>query len=307
MNVAEKITSNVTKYIIGHRELIKLMNIAVLSGGHILLEGLPGLGKTITAKFFAQSIGGSFRRIQMVPDLLPSDIVGTTYFDMGANRWMLKKGPIFSNVLLVDELNRAPPRTQAAFIEAMQERQVTIENQTLSLPNPFLVLATQMPFGTEGTYPLTPVQFDRFAYSYSMELPSKEEEIEIISKVDAIDVAIVDPVVSLEEIYSEQKKVTSIYVSEDVKSYIVDIVNFLRNQKEVSLFPSPRASIWLFKGSRALAYMEGKDYVIPDHVKYMVKYVFLHRIRIKPEYEVEGLKPIDLINRALESVEVPKA
>ncbi|RLE42205.1 magnesium chelatase, partial [Candidatus Woesearchaeota archaeon] len=186
LSLIEKINENVGRYIVGLKDLLKLLNIALLTRGHILIEGPPGVGKTMTAKFFAQSIGGTFRRIQMVPDILPSDIIGTYYFDIERGEWKLRKGPIFSNVVLVDELNRAPPRTQAAFLEAMQERTVTIEGNTMDLPEPFIVLATQMP-GGEGTFPLTPIQIDRFAYHYSVSYPNPEDEAEIISRIDLIE------------------------------------------------------------------------------------------------------------------------
>ena len=306
MSLIEKINENVGRYIVGLKDLLKLLNIALLTRGHILIEGPPGVGKTMTAKFFAQSIGGTFRRIQMVPDILPSDIIGTYYFDIERGEWKLRKGPIFSNVVLVDELNRAPPRTQAAFIEAMQERTVTIEGNTMDLPEPFIVLATQVP-GGEGTFPLTPIQIDRFAYYYSVSYPNPEDEAEIISRIDLIEAADLKPAVSADEIVKIQDEVTSVFVSERVKKYIIDLVNFIRSQDEVQLGPSPRASIWLYKGSRALAYMEGKDFVLPDHVKAISKYVLSKRIVLKPEYEVEGLTPKQIVDRALESVEVPKA
>jgi len=306
LSVLEKISENLSRYIVGLKDLLKLLNVSLLSRGHILLEGPPGVGKTVTAKLFAQSIGGTFKRVQMVPDLLPSDIIGTYYFDMENGVWALRKGPIFSNILLVDELNRAPPRTQAAFLEAMQERSVTIEGNTLTLPEPFIVLATQMPYGGEGTFPLTPVQVDRFAYYYPLGYPSVEEEVEIVSRVDAIEAAEVKPVVSAQEVARVQEEMLKVYVSEKVKGYIVSLVNFIRGQREVLQGPSPRASIWLYKGSRALAYIEGRDFVLPDHVKEISKYVLLKRFTLKPEYEAEGLSTMDLIGRALESVEVPK-
>jgi MoxR-like ATPase len=203
-------------------------------------------------------------------------------------------------------LNRAPPRTQAAFLEAMQERSVTIEGNTLTLPEPFLVLATQMPSGGEGTFPLTSVQVDRFAYYYPLTYPSQKEEVDIVSRVDSIEAANITPVVSAEDVLKVQDDVTKVYVSDKVKEYIVSLVNFVRGQKEVLLGPSPRASIWLYKGSRALAYTEGRDFVLPDHVKEISKYVLLKRLTLKPEYEVEGLTSMDIVKKALESVEVPK-
>ena len=306
MSIIEKINKNIAKYIVGLKDLLKLLNIALLTRGHILIEGPPGVGKTMTTKLFAQSIGGTFKRIQMVPDILPSDIIGTYYFDMNKSEWILRKGPIFSNVVLVDELNRAPPRTQAAFLEAMQERSVTIEGNTMDLPEPFIVLATHVPVGSEGTFPLTPVQVDRFAYYYSVSYPAHEEEMKIISRIDSIEDASLNPIVSPEEIMKVQDEIAWVFISERVKKYIVDLVNFIRSQNEVLMGPSPRASIWLYKGSRALAYIEGKEFVSPDHVKAISRYVPLKRIMLKPEYEVEGLTSMDVIKRALESVEVPK-
>jgi MoxR-like ATPase len=305
-SLMNKIIDKVSEFVVGHKELMKLMYIALVTDGHILLEGPAGVGKTHTAKLFAQSIGGKFKRIQMVPDMLPSDILGSSYYDMSKSKWLFRPGPIFANVVLVDELNRAPPRTQSAFLEAMQELQVTVEGNTLTLPQPFMVLATQMPVGTEGTYPLTPVQLDRFSYYYPVDYPKFDEELEIISRIDYIESAKVDPIVSLEEISKVKSEVTKTYVSEKVKEYVINLVNFIRAQDEVIVGPSPRASIWLLKGSRALAYINNERFVTPDHVKYLAKYVLLHRIRIKSEYEVDGVKPNDIVNKALSSVEVPK-
>ncbi len=301
------ILEELSKYIVGYEDLMKLMLVAVLSEGHILIEGPPGTGKTTIAKLFAQAIGGIFRRIQMTPDLLPSDIIGTYYYDLARGEWKLREGPIFANVLFVDELNRAPPRTQAALVEAMQEKQVTIEGRTHQLPRPFLVLAAQLPVGAEGTYPLTPVLIDRFAYTYVTTFPSPENEVKILEKVDAIDMATIRPLIRLEELVSLQERAREIYVSPRVKTYIVNLVKYLREQEEIALGPSPRASIWLMKGSRALAMLEGMDFVVPDHVKWLARYVLPHRLMLKPEASVEGVKPMDLVLRALETVEVPKA
>ncbi len=305
----EDLKDNVAKYIVGHKELLNLMIVALISGGHILIEGPMGVGKTTLAKLFAQSIGGRFRRVQMTVDLLPSDITGTYYYDPVRGQWVFREGPIFANIILVDELNRATPRTQSALLEAMQEKQVTIEGVTYRLPEPFLVIATQIPQpgAQEGTFPLPLLTRDRFAYNYQAGLPSPREEVEILDRVDMIEEVIVTPVLTPNDILVIRDIVRkTVYVSDKVKKYIVDIVNTVRRAEELSIGPSPRASIWLMRGSRVLAFLEGLDYVAPDHVKSLALNVITHRIQVKPEFEVEGVKPSDIVTRVLREVEVPK-
>lgn len=301
-----KVLDAIRKYFLGYQDLLNLLAIALLSEGHILIEGPPGAGKTTVAKLFSQAIGGVFRRVQMTPDLLPSDILGTYYYDMKRGEWVLRKGPVFSNILFVDELNRAPPRTQSALLEAMQEKQVSIEGTTFPLPKPFLVVATQMPVGSEGTYPLTPVLIDRFAYSCRLSYLEPSVEMELLSRIDSIDEARIDSILSPKDIGEMQKMVRGVHVAPSIRKYIVDIVNSIRNSEEVLLGPSPRASIWLYKGSRALAFINGMDYVIPDHIKYLAPYTLYHRIVLKPEYQAEGVDPSSIISRVLGEVEVPK-
>ncbi len=297
-----KILSEVSRFVVGKLDLLKHLLIAILSEGHILLEGPTGTGKTHIARTFAQTIGGTFKRIQMTPDLLPADIIGTTVYNISKGVWDLKQGPIFANIVLIDELNRATPKTQAALIEAMQERQVTIEGQTIPLPTPFLILATQLPYG-EGTYPLSEVQIDRFAYRVDVKYPEFNEEIEIISKIDLFEKPSVNTVVNPRDIMDMVEKVRGIYVSDRVKKYIVEIVNKIRSMKEIRIGPGPRASIWIYKGSRALAFIEGRGYVIPDDVKKIALLAIPHRLRLKPEVDIE---PIEIVRKALEEVEVPK-
>ena len=297
----------VRSLIVGYEDLLKLMLVAVLTKGHILIEGLPGTGKTTLAKLFAASIGGTFKRIQMTPDLLPADITGSYYFDVRKGEWVFRQGPIFANIVFVDELNRAPPRTQAALVEAMQERQVTIDGVTHNLPRVFLVIATQMPVGSEGTYSLTPVLIDRFAYSYiTRYLEGEDEEMRIVLKAEEIERLGTINSVELETVERACEECSKIYVSDNVLKYIVKLVKFVRQQDEVLLPPSPRASIWLYRGSRALAYIEGEEFVVPDHVKWLARYVLQHRIVIKPSYQAEGVRPVDIVERALQRVEVPK-
>lgn len=297
------ILGEISRFIVGKLDVLRYLLVATLSEGHILLEGPTGTGKTLMAKTFAQVIGGTFKRIQMTPDLLPADILGTTVYNISRGVWDLKQGPIFANVVLIDELNRATPKTQAALLEAMQERQVTIEGQTLPLPTPFLVLATQLPYGGEGTYPLSDVQIDRFAYKVYVDYPEFNEEIEIISRVDFIEKLAINTIVNPRDIAGLVEKVKQIYVSDRVKKYIVDLVNRVRGMEEVKVGPGPRASIWLYKGSRALAFIEGRSYVIPDDVKKIAPLAIPHRVRLKPEVDIE---PIQVVRRALEEVEVPK-
>ena len=301
-----QIIDEVSRYVVGMEDVIALMLIAMLTEGHILIEGPAGTGKTHLAKVFASTIGGSFSRIQMTPDLLPADIIGTIYYDIASRTWQLKRGPIFANVILADELNRATPKAQAALLEAMQEMQVSIEGKTYELPRPFLLIATQIPYGGEGTYPLTDVQRDRFAYSVEVSYPSREQELAIISSIDFIEKPRVSQVVSASELVKLIESVVRVKVSERVKNYILDIVARVRSFDEVSSGPGPRASIWLLKGSRALAFLEGRDYVIPDDVKKLAYHVLPHRIKVKLEYQADNISPLSIVEKALKEVEVPK-
>jgi len=305
-NVIEAMRS-LKDLIVGYDDLVRLLFVAALTRGNILIEGPPGTGKTTAAKLFAEMFGGTFKRVQMTPDLLPSDIIGSYYFDLRKGEWVLRKGPLFANVVLVDELNRAPPRTQSALLEAMQERQVSIDGVVHHLPEVFMVVATQMPTGAEGTYPLTPVLVDRFSYYYVTRYFNDEEvESAIVLKAEEIEGSSGRNSFSLELLEEASKEVSKVYVSDKVLRYIVRLVTFIRGREEVLMPPSPRASIWLYRGSKAMAYLDGSDYVVPDHVKWLARYVLTHRIHLKPEYQAEGVKPADLVEQAIRSVEVPK-
>ena len=303
--VASALASELSKVVVGKEDLKKALILALLAGGHVLIEGLPGTGKTLLARSFAKAIGGEFKRIQFTPDLLPSDITGFyAYYVDGSSRF--NPGPIFANVVLADELNRATPRTQAALLEAMQEGQVSVEGVTYKLPSPFIVIASQLPYGYEGTYPLTEIQADRFMLRVWSDYPSEDEEREIIGRIDEIEAYEVERVTSPEEILAVREELRRVYVSEEVRRYIVSLVNYLRRCPELSVAPSPRGSIALFKASRALAALKGRDYVTPDDVKELAHLALEHRVRVKVEAEVEGVTARDIIDRMLREVEVPK-
>ncbi|MEM4863318.1 MAG: MoxR family ATPase [Candidatus Nezhaarchaeales archaeon] len=303
--VISRILSEVERIIVGKRDVIEMMIVALISEGHILLEGPPGTAKTLMAKTFAQAIGARFSRIQMTPDTLPADILGTVIYDVRRGDFQTKKGPIFANIVLVDELNRAPPKTQAAFLEVMQERQVTIEGTSYPMEKPFLVLATQIPYGSSGTYPLTEVQIDRFAYKVVVHHPTPEEELQILDRVDFIESEVARQVATRDEILKLIDQARKVHVSEAVKHYIVSLVTSLRDNRMLVNGPSARASIWLMKASRAYALVKGRDYVIPDDVKAVAPHVLRHRLQLRREV-VEEVNEDQIIEETLKQIPVPK-
>jgi len=296
----------ISRFIIGKENVVKLMLVSILSGGHILLEGPLGVAKTTLSKAFAKVIGGTFRRIQCTSDLLPSDVLGTYVYDQKKGEYVLKKGPIFSNIILLDEIDRASPRTQSAFIEAMQENQVSIEGVTLKLPQPFMVIATRIFIEEEGVFPLPKVQVDRFMMRIPITFPLPKEEIEILNRIDLIDEFNVREILKPEDILWLREEARKVTVSPLIKKYIVDLVNYLRRNEYADFPVSPRASIFLFKGARAKALIEGRDYVIPDDVKSISFYVLNHRISLKPEAEMDGVTVSTILNEAFKKVPVPR-
>jgi MoxR-like ATPase len=305
VGIPAKILEEVSKVVVGKDDIKETLLIALLGEGHVLIEGFAGTAKTLIAKTFSQVIGGDFKRIQFTPDMLPADVTGFyLYTPEGKSRFM--EGPLFANVVLSDELNRTTPRTQAALIEAMQERQVTVEGITQLLPKPFMIIASQLPYGSEGTYPLTEVQADRFMLSVWSDYLGKEDEKRVIANLDYIEEPNIKVVVSLKEIIELQEAVKKVHVSEEVRDYIVSLVRFTRQDPDILTGPSTRASVSLYKGSRALAFLQGRDYVIPDDVKKLAPAMLIHRIRVKPEAEMEDVTSKALVARALKEVPVPK-
>ncbi|MEJ2776341.1 MoxR family ATPase [Sulfolobaceae archaeon RB850M] len=300
----KRILDGLDSLIIGQEELKTVLILSLLTEGNLLIEGPVGVGKTVTAKVFSMLIGGEFKRIQMTSDLLPSDILGTPFYNIKDGSWSIKKGPIFANVVFIDELNRAPARTQSALLQAMQEKEVTIENTIFKLPSPFMVIATQVPY-PEGTYTLPYVEIDRFSYGIEVDLPSKEDEIRILDVSYLTDNPDVKPVITPEKALELTKVVKEVKVSDEVKEYIVSLIRSLREDKDLMYKLSVRASIWLYRGSKAIAFLDSRNFVIPDDVKFVFPYVVYHRIVLKPESAIEKNKK-EKIKAVLESVKVPK-
>lgn len=303
--ILESITSEISKVVIGKDEMKKLLLVALLSQGHVLIEGLPGTAKTTLARTFAQVIGGKFKRVQGTPDMLPADILGFHLYrpDGGSS---LVPGPIFANVILADELNRTTARTQSALLEAMQENQVTIEQETYPLEQPFIVIASQVPYGGPGTSPLSDVQIDRFMFRIWSTFPSKHEERQVLRDIDQILEPQVSPVATLDDIIQLQQEVKKVHVADNVTHYIVDILSNLRHHQDVVLGPSSRGGVALFKGARALAFVEGRDFVTPDDVKRLLIPALCHRLPISPEAEMDKVTPEAIINQVTAEIPVPK-
>ncbi len=294
----------VSKIVIGKDEIKTLLMAALLTGGHVLIEGMAGTAKTLLGKTFALAIGGEFKRIQLTADLLPTDVTGFyLYTATGSSKFI--PGPIFANIVLADELNRTTPRTQAAFLEAMQEGYVTIEGNPHPLPAPFMVIASQLP-GGPGTYSLADVQLDRFMFRAWSSYPTLDEEAHVISNIDLLEAPVVEPVTTPQTVMALRERVKAIYVAEDVRHYLVALVSRIREDPDVLVGPSPRATIALYKGSRALAYLDGRDYVLPDDAKRLASAVLWHRIHVKSEAEMDGITPATIVERALGEVSVPR-
>lgn len=305
IKLPHRILGELGKSVIGKDEVKRIIILALIAGGHVLIEGLPGTAKTKLASSIARITGCEFKRIQFTPDMMPADITGFFLYSPN-NEPRFITGPIFTNLVLADELNRTTPRTQSALLEAMQEHQVTIEKRTHDLPKPFMVIATQVESGSEGTYPLTDVQVDRFMLRACTRHASIAEEKLIVTNIDQLDEPNICAVANSANIIKLQQRVKEVYVAEGIIEYIVSIVDKLRQDPDVLLSPSSRASIALFKCARALAMLELRDFVIPDDVKQLVGPAIEHRIKIKPEAEMDGILAKDIIERAIEQIPVPK-
>lgn len=305
---SQKITAQVKKVIVGKDPVLEKVMLAILANSHILFEDYPGLAKTLLAKAFAMSMGCDFSRIQFTPDLLPADITGTYVYNVKLGEFELRKGPIFTSVLLADEINRAPPKTQAALLEAMQERQTTLDGKTHSLSSPFIVMATQNPIEYEGVYPLPEAQLDRFLVKLQLGYPNRAEEIEIMSRrmARAREEVALDPVADSQTIVDLQRTVEGIHVDDDILGYIADIVQGTRAQRQIEIGASPRGSLALFKLGRARAVYHGRDYVIPDDIKEVVSPALAHRLIMKTESWVKGTSPKQVVDEILKTIPVPK-
>jgi MoxR-like ATPase len=303
---ATRLRDNIQKVIIGKAEIIDLALIAMLCEGHLLLEDVPGTGKTTLAKTIAASLGCSFRRVQFTPDLLPSDVTGIYYFNQKSQEFEFRPGPIMSQILLADEINRATPRTQSALLEAMQERQVTVDIATHVLPRPFLVMATQNPIELEGTFPLPEAQLDRFLMKVALGYPDESSENDMLVRFERSDpLETLESVVTPEEILDMQTQVREVRVEESVRRYIVNVCRATRLHEDIMLGASPRATMALYRTCQARAAVAGREFVIPDDVKAIAPYVLTHRLVVNPQTRLRGRMPEDIVREVVNTVSVP--
>jgi MoxR-like ATPase len=307
--LAGRILDEVERAVVGKRDALELVLLGLLADGHILIEDFPGLAKTLIARSFAQVASMEFRRIQFTPDLMPADVTGSSIFDQRISDFEFRPGPIFTNLLLADEINRAPPKTQAALLEAMQERQVTIEGITRPLARPFLVLATQNPIEYEGTYPLPEAQLDRFLLRIGVGYPSREDEWSVLEsrlerREDEVEL---DPIVDAASLVAMQQAIESVYVAQSIGYYIVDVVAATRSSPSVQVGASPRGSLAVLKLARCKAVLEERDYVTPEDVKAIAVPALAHRLALRPELWVQRIKPEDVVAERLETVPTPRA
>lgn len=304
------IKTEIGKVIVGQKGMVELLIASILANGHSLIEGVPGIAKTISAKLLAKSLDIDFSRIQFTPDLMPSDILGTSIFNLKSSDFEFKKGPIFSNMVLIDEINRAPAKTQAALFEVMEERQITIDGKKYSMDLPFIVLATQNPVEQEGTYRLPEAQLDRFLFKITIDYPSLDEEVEIINREQNLNgsgkLDNITAQITKEQIHKFQQLVTQVFIEPHLVSYIANIIINTRNNPFLYLGASPRASIAILNASKAFAAMSGRDFVTPEDIKQAVVPVLQHRVLVTPEREMEGLSTVQIINQIIDAIEIPR-
>jgi len=306
----EKIKAAVANIIVGQHESVELLIAGILADGHILIEGVPGVAKTLTAKLIARSINADYSRIQFTPDLMPSDILGTPVFNPKTTDFEFRQGPIFGNIILIDEINRAPAKTQSALFEVMEERQVTIDGKTYKMQEPFTVIATQNPVEHEGTYRLPEAQLDRFIFKIEIKYPSLDEEIAIImqqhQQKTADQLQNISPVLSGQEVIALREQVLGLHVEEKLLIYVAKIIHESRNNKSLFLGGSPRASLAIVNAAKALAAIRGRDFVTPDDIVYVTPAVLRHRIMLTPDREMEGSTPDDVIAQIIQKIEIPR-
>lgn len=307
---ADSVRSEISRVIVGQHEMLELLLAALFTGGHVLLEGVPGIAKTLTAKLLAKTVRADFSRIQFTPDLMPSDVVGTSVFNMKTSDFSFREGPVFSNIVLIDEINRAPAKTQSALFEVMEERQVTVDGVTRHLSNPFFVVATQNPVEQEGTYKLPEAQLDRFLFRIILSYPGLDEEQQILRRFrDDFHGAIresVNAVLSPADIADSQRIIEQVYIREELLTYIATIVHNTRNNPDIFLGASPRASLSLLKSAKAVAAMSGRNFVTPDDIRFVAYPVLNHRIILTPEREMEGYSTREVLEEIIKNVEVPR-
>jgi MoxR-like ATPase len=306
----EAIKAEVGKILVGQEAMVDLLITAILSNGHVLIEGVPGVAKTLTAKLISRCISAGFSRLQFTPDLMPSDILGTNVYNFKTSEFEFKQGPIFSNIILIDEINRAPAKTQAALFEVMEERQASIDGKTYKMGNPFIVFATQNPIEHEGTYRLPEAQLDRFIFKIEVKYPSLNDEVSILKGIherkNVNDINTLNPVITPDGLTKFQQLVASVHVEDNLISFIAEIVNKTRDWMEVYIGGSPRASISILNTSKAFAAINGRDYVTPDDILFVAKPVLRHRIILTSDKEMEGTKPDEVIANIIKTIEVPR-
>lgn len=303
-------TAEIKKVIVGQDEMVRLILTALLADGHVLIEGVPGVAKTLTAKLVARAVNAVFSRVQFTPDLMPSDVIGTPVFNPGDARFEFKKGPVFGNIILVDEINRAPAKTQAALLEVMEERQISVDGKTYAMDTPFMVIATQNPVEQEGTYRLPEAQLDRFLFKVEVSYPNEEEELQILSRFNTMGnnkaLETVTQVLSGAEINILRKQIKEIVIEEKLLAFIAKMIHQTRNNKSIYLGASPRASLSVMNASKAMAAIQGRDFVTPDDIINVVLPVLRHRIILSPEKEMEGISENEVIRQIINGLEIPR-